>query len=105
MTTARMEALQKLLATNPNHPMAHYGLANEYWKLGDYQAVVKHMTAYLETSDDQGAGYRLLGQAYHYLGDIAAARAAWEQGQRAAERHGHPSLAAEIGELLAGLEA
>ncbi len=104
MTTARLEALQKMLAANPNHPMAHYGLANEYWKLADYHAVVKHLTAYLETGDDQGAGYRLLGQAYQRLGDIAAARAAWEQGQRAAERHGHPTMAAEIGELLADLE-
>ncbi len=104
MTSPRVEALHKMLAANPGNAMAHYGLANEYWKLADYAAVVKHLTAYLEASDDQGAGYRLLGQAYQRLGDIEAARAAWRQGQHAAERHGHPTMAAEIGELISTLE-
>ncbi|MCS7079074.1 MAG: hypothetical protein NZ585_03360 [Chloracidobacterium sp.] len=103
MTTSRLEALHKMLAANPNNAMAHYGLANEYWKLADYPAVVRHLTAYLAASDDQGAGYRLLGQAYQRLGDVEAARAAWRQGQQAAERHGHPTMAAEIGELIADL--
>ncbi|OYT72521.1 MAG: hypothetical protein CFK52_04795 [Chloracidobacterium sp. CP2_5A] len=104
MTTPRIESLRKMLAANPKNAMAHYGLANEYWKLSDYAAVVRHLTAYLEASDDQGAGYRLLGQAHQQLGDREAARAAWRQGQQAAERHGHPTMAAEIGELIANLE-
>ncbi len=104
MTTPRIESLHKMLLANPGNAMAHYGLANEYWKISDYAAVVRHLVAYLEASDDQGAGYRLLGQARQRLGDIEAARAAWRQGQQAAERHGHPTLAAELGELIADLE-
>lgn len=101
---SRLEALQKMLAGDPSNPMAHYGLANEYWKAGDYPAVVTHLTAYLEKSDDQGAGYRMLGQAYRTLGDLAQAKTAFLNGQRAAERHGHPTMAGEIGELIATLE-
>ncbi|MFQ3582238.1 MAG: hypothetical protein SNJ67_02155 [Chloracidobacterium sp.] len=101
--TPRIESMNKMLAANPDNLMAHYGLANEYWKLSDYAAVIKHLTAYLAGSDDQGAGYRLLGQAYQRLGDFEAARAAWRQGQQAAERHGHPTMAAELGELIADL--
>jgi E3 SUMO-protein ligase RanBP2 len=100
---SRIEALQKMLAADSSNPMAHYGLANEYWKGGDYPSVVAHLTAYLEKSDDQGAGYRLLGQAYKNLGNLENARKAFQDGQRAAERHGHPTMAAEIGELIADL--
>lgn len=101
---SRIEALRNMLAADPSNPMAHYGLANEYWKSGEYQSVVEHLTAYLEKSDDQGAGYRLLGQAYGHLGDSEKAKAAFRDGQRAAERHNHPTMAAEIGEMISTLE-
>ncbi len=100
---SRIEALQKMLAADPSNPMAHYGLANEYWKAGEFQSVVEHLTAYLEKSDDQGAGFRLLGQAHKNLGNLESARQAFQDGQRAAERHGHPTMAAEIGEMIAEL--
>lgn len=100
---SRIDALKKMLAADPSNPMAHYGLANEYWKNAEYGAVVEHLTAYLEKSDDQGAGYRLLGQAYKNLGNLESARKAFQDGQRAAERHGHPTMAAEIGDLIADL--
>lgn len=101
---SRIEALRKMLAADPSNPMAHYGLANEFWKSGDYQSVVEHLTIYLEKSDDQGAGYRLLGQAYRNLGNLDLARAALLDGQRAAERHNHPTMAGEIGEMISTLD-
>lgn len=79
--------------------MARYGLANEYWKLGEHESVVEHLTAYLEKTDDQGAGYRMLGQALHKLNRVDEARNAYQTGRAAAERHGHPSMAAELDEL------
>ncbi len=97
---SRIEALQKMLAADPNNSMVRYGLANEFWKTGEYGAVVEQMETYLRTADDQGAGYRMLGQAFQTLGQIAQAREAFLAGQRAAERHGHPTMAGEIGELI-----
>jgi E3 SUMO-protein ligase RanBP2 len=104
MTQARLESLKKMLAADPSNPLAHYGLATEFWKSGDAARTVEHLTAYLQKTDDQGAGYRMLGQAYQKLGDVAGAREAFESGRRAAEWHGHPTMAAEIGELIDALD-
>ncbi len=102
---SRIEALQRMLAADPTNTMVRYGLANEFWKTGDYAAVAEQMETYLRSADDQGAGYRLLGQAFQKLGKIPEAREAYLAGQRAAERHGHPTMAGEIGELIEMLEA
>lgn len=104
MSQSRIEAFIKMLAGDPQNTTVRYGLANEYWKLGDYSAVVEHLALYLQATDDQGAGYRMLGQAYQKLGKIDEARNAFKTGQRAADRHNHPSMAAEIEELMEQLD-
>ncbi len=83
MSQSRIDALTKMLAGDPSNVMVRYGLANEYWKMANYEAVIEQLTAYLKATDDQGAGYRMLGQAYHKLGNLAEARAAWLAGGRA----------------------
>lgn len=104
MSQSRIDALTKMLAGDPSNVMVRYGLANEYWKMANYEAVIEQLTAYLKATDDQGAGYRMLGQAYHKLGNLAEARAAWRAGQTAAENHGHPTMADEISQMIEALD-
>ncbi|MBX7223938.1 MAG: hypothetical protein K1Y36_28745 [Blastocatellia bacterium] len=104
MTNPRIEAFLKMLAADSTNTMVRYGLANEYWKLNEYAQVVEHLSLYLKATDDQGAGYRMLGQALQKLGRLEEARQAFRAGQQAAERHSHPTMAAEIEEMLEMLD-
>jgi hypothetical protein len=62
------------------------------------------MEKYLSLTEDEGAAYRTLAQALVRLGRIPEAREVYEAGIRAAQKFGHPSMAAEYQETLKGLE-
>jgi E3 SUMO-protein ligase RanBP2 len=96
MTSERVQALERMLARNPDDVRAHFGLASELEKLGDWPRVVQHLRAYLQAADDQGNAWGRLGKALAQLGDVQGAQAAYASGVRAAHRHGHPSMAAEF---------
>jgi Flp pilus assembly protein TadD len=98
---SRLEALQALLETEPDDSFVNYGLANEYYKLQNWEKCVEHIRRYLAKAADEGAAYRLLGHSLLRLGEQAQARQAFEAGIAAAERHGHPGMAEEFQEILA----
>ncbi len=100
MSDSRIETLKTLVAKNPNNPLGRYGLANEYLKLEMYEEAVSEIEAYLKLKDDQGAVYRMLGEAFLKLGKKEEAKEAYKRGVEAAERHGHPGMAAEFEETL-----
>jgi len=104
MQNDRIAALTKLLARAPNDPRAHFGLALEHEKLGQWEEVVARLRRYLELTDDEGNAWGRLGHALRQLGQHDAARDAYRRGIEAALRHGHPSMAAEFEELLAADE-
>jgi len=99
-SSARLEALRRMLEARPNDPRAHFGLALEYEIAGRWDEVVTHLRRYLELADDEGNAYGRLGQALQQLGREAEARDAYRQGVAAAYRHGHPSMAQEFEEIL-----
>jgi predicted Zn-dependent protease len=100
MTTDRVQALERMLERNPDDLRAHFGLATELEKRGDWPRVVQHLRAYLQSADDQGNAWGRLGKALTELGDVTGAQAAYASGVRAAQRHGHPSMAAEFEALI-----
>jgi tetratricopeptide (TPR) repeat protein len=99
----RIKALRAMLERNPNDARVHFGLAAEYEKLELGDAVVEELQQYLAMTDDQGNAWGRLGNALRKAGRDDEARAAFEKGVQAARAHGHPSMAAEFEETLAGM--
>lgn len=99
----RLEALQELLRKEPNDPLLHYMLANEYFNAGRCSGCVTALEKYLTMAEDEGAAYRTPAQALINLGRVPEARQAYEAGIRAAEKFDHPSMALEYQEALKDL--
>jgi E3 SUMO-protein ligase RanBP2 len=98
--SSRLEALKALLADNPTDAFVHYGIANEYYKAGQLEECVSTIHQYLKLADDEGAVYRMLGHSLLRLGRKDEAKVAFEEGIKAAEKHGHPSMAEEYREVI-----
>jgi len=96
----RMDALRKMLETNPRDARARFGLAAEYEKAGRWHDVVDHLTAYLGIADDEGNAWGRLGRALREIGRDKEARDAYRKGIEAASRHGHPSMAADFQDAI-----
>ena len=100
----RAEALRGMLARNPDDPRAHFGLAAELEKRGEWAPVVDHLRRYLDLTDDQGNAWGRLAKALLALGDEAGAVDAYHKGIAAARRHGHPSMATDFEDALESLQ-
>ena len=100
MSNSKIENLKALVEKNPDNPLGRYGLANEYLKLEMYEEAIEQIEAYLKLKDDQGAVYRMLGEALLKLGRKEEAKEAYKKGIEVAHRHGHPGMAAEFEETL-----
>ncbi len=100
MENPRIDALRRMVETDPNDPRLRFGLALEYEKLGRWEQVVEELRNYLALADDQGNAWGRLGAALRRLGREQEARDAYGRGVQAATRHGHPGMAAEFEEIL-----
>ena len=103
MAEARIELFKKMVAAEPDNTTVRFGLANELFKLERFEEAATELQAYLNQADDQGNAYGKLAQAFDRLGRIEDARAAYQQGIAAANRHGHPGMAQEFEMALADL--
>lgn len=101
---SRIEKLKAALEKTPDNPLARYGLANEYYKLGLYHEAIAEINEYLKIADDQGAVYRMLAECYLNVGDSEMAREAYFEGIEAATKHGHPGMAEEFEEAIGMIE-
>ena len=104
MSTSRIEALQKMLASRPDDPRLRFGLALEYLGSGDLEAGVRELRLYLDLAEDEGNAWGRLGAALRELGRDDDAREAYRRGIEAAERYGHPTMAEEFAEILSDWE-
>jgi predicted Zn-dependent protease len=96
MAEARIEVFKRMLQAEPGNTSVRFGLANELFKGERFEDAASELRAYLAQADDQGAAYGLLARALERLGRTDEARAAYEQGIAAAQRHGHPGMAQEF---------
>jgi len=103
MAEARIEIFKKMIAADPNNSTVRFGLASELIKLERFEEAAAELQTYLSQSDDQGNAYGKLAQALERLGRTQEARAAYEQGIAAANRHGHPGMAQDFEMALADL--
>lgn len=102
--TNRIEALKALVKKNPGNPLNRYGLANEYFKAGKYKEAIDEIGVYFTLKDDEGAGYRMLGEALLRLGKKEEAKEAYIKGIEAAYKHGHPGMAEEFDEVIQSID-
>ena len=103
MAEARIELFKKMVAADPNNTTVRFGLANELFKLERFEEAANELQTYLNQADDQGNAYGKLAQAFDRLGRIEEARASYQQGIAAANRHGHPGMAQDFEMALADL--
>jgi len=100
MTDSKIDQLKKLVGKNPDNPLGRYGLANEYYKEGQFENTIRELEIYFKIKDDEGAAYRLLAECYSNMGDKEKAIEAYKKGIKQALKHGHPSMAEEFEEAL-----
>jgi len=103
MTSSRAETLRGLLEKRPGDTRLLFGLAVEELNAGDLESGVRTLQRYLSVADDEGNGWARLAEALLQLERQEEAGVAYRAGIESAHRHGHPSLAAELEEALAGL--
>lgn len=104
MSSNRIDAFRAMLAKDPAHALAQFGLANELVKAEAFGEAREVLTAYLASHDDQGSGFRLLAQSCEKLGLKDEALDAYRRGIVAANRHGHPGMAQEFEDRLDDLD-
>lgn len=105
MTTpqARTRSLERMLEKRPEDVRLRFALAVEYLNDGRTEEGVRELRAYLAASDDEGNAWGRLASALVDQGKPEEAMEAYRSGIAAAERHGHPTMAAEFAEELAQL--
>jgi predicted Zn-dependent protease len=104
MTTSRLDTFRAMVARSPGNALARFGLATEALKEGLFAEAEEHLTAYLAAYEDEGRGFAHLAEARLALGRRPEARDALRRGVEAAQRAGHPGLAAELTQRLDDLE-
>lgn len=100
MTNPRIENLERMLEKHPDDARLRFGLALEYEKAERWADVAAELERYLHLAEDEGNAWGRLGAALRRLGRDDEARAAYRQGIEAANRHRHPTMAAEFQEIL-----
>jgi len=101
MSVSRIEIFKQMLESDPANTTVMFGLAKEYEKSGQNEALVEMLNRYLEASDDEGNAFGMLAGAYERLGQRDEARQAYQRGIETAQRHGHPGMAEEYRMTLA----
>src|SRR5687768_8631220 len=100
MDNPRLTSFRAMVAKNPDHALAHFGLATEALKAGLHTEAVTHFREYLSRHADEGNAFGKLAEALQALGRTDEAREALREGIDASKRHGHPSMASELEERL-----
>ena len=95
MAASRIDTFKQMLESDPDNELVRFGLANEYLKAEQYEEAIDALMSYLRRSDDEGAAFGMLARAYEKIGMRDEARESYLRGIEAAEKHGHPSMAAD----------
>ncbi|MGO9095397.1 MAG: tetratricopeptide repeat protein [Bryobacteraceae bacterium] len=92
----RLEVLRSILAGDPNHRLARYGLAMEYAKAGRLEDAVTEFRALLASHPDYAYAYFHAGQTLERLARLGDARQMYTDGIAAAWRAADSHAASEL---------
>ncbi|WP_085612488.1 MULTISPECIES: tetratricopeptide repeat protein [unclassified Pseudomonas] len=99
-----IESLEKMLAKGVDNSLLRFGLGKGYLDLGENAKAAEHFQHCVGFDPKYSAAWKLLGKAQLELGDLAAARQAWEQGLEAARAHGDKQAEKEMTVFLKKLD-
>ena len=99
----RLEQLRSLLAKNPTDELLWYTVGRESAKAGNFPDAVVAFEKAATLKPDYSTAFREWGQALTRMGQFAAARDVFAQGQIVAERTGDLQVKREIEILHARL--
>ncbi len=104
MTNTRLDTFRAMIARQPDHAMARFGLATELAKTGANAEAADHFATYLASHDDEGNGWLRYAECLQALERTEEARNAIARGVDAATRYNHGSLVADLEGLLDTLD-
>lgn len=104
MNTSRLDLLRQMVARTPQNALARFGLANELMKSELWAEAEEQLRAYLAGHEDEGNGWGRLAEVLVKQGRESEACDVLRTGITAANRHGHPGMAADFEALLEELE-
>lgn len=96
MAIDRLQALQALLAQDPDNHFVRYGLAQAYASSGALDLAVEKYRELIARNPDYVAAYYHAGQALEKLGRLDEARAIYRDGLTACTRAGDLHTRSEI---------
>ena len=105
MTTPRLAQLLTMLDAEPKDSFLRYGVAMEYARAGQHDTAIREFGTLLSHDPGYVAALFMCGRSHEALGQIAQARAQYEQGIAMANKTGDSHAAAEMAEALAALPA
>jgi len=96
MTNPLIQNFEKMLAAGKDNALLRFSLGNEYLKLQDFDAAIRHLRQAVQQDADYSAAWKLLGRALQEAGKPADALEAYTQGIATAERKGDKQAAKEM---------
>lgn len=99
-----LESLEKMLAKGVDNSLLRFGLGKGYLDMGEHAKAAEHLARCVAQDPKYSAAWKLLGKALQGQGDVAGARAAWQQGITAAQAHGDKQAEKEMTVFLKKLD-
>ena len=99
-----IDNFEKMLASGQDNALLRYSLGNEYLKLGDAEAAVRHLQQAVVHDRAYSAAWKLLGKALTERGATDAAMQAYTTGIEVAEHKGDKQAAKEMQVFLRRLQ-
>ncbi len=99
-----IERWERLLESQPNHDLARFSLGKAYFDAGRLPEALRHLNQALEKKPDWMVVQILVGKCHQALGDLSAARAAYEKALKLAIDQHHEGPQMEMEQILEELD-
>ncbi len=100
----KLTKLFTMLDASPSDTFLLYAIAMEYKKLGESSKAIEYLDKTVEVDAGYCYAYYQRGQVLEETGDVAGAKAAYNEGMAAANRVGDSHALSELQTALAMLE-
>lgn len=96
MTNDAIEKFESMLTNGLDSAMLRLTLGNAYWKAGDLEAAIEHLSSSVQQKPDYSAAWKALGRVYADAGSLPEALAAYDSGLESARENGDKQSEKEI---------